>query len=214
MNTLLILILAALLFVTVAGMVWRFATRRYALPCPPWLDFFLENPIALSEAEKQIARAELKPGMNVLDVGCGTGRLTIPAAKRVGADGGVVALDLQQEMLQKVELRARENGLMNVQFMLVGVGQGAFQEQDAYDCAFLTTVLGEIVDQRRALQEIYRALKSGGILSITEVMVDPHYQSRKTVLRLARNAGFELFREFGNALSFTMNFMKRKTDEN
>ena len=54
-----------------------------------------------------------------------------------------------------------------------------------FDRALLVTVLGEIPDRDAALRAIFDALKPGGILSITEILRDPHYQRRTTVLRLA-----------------------------
>lgn len=203
----LVLTFAAVLLATLV-LGWRFAARRYALPCPAWLDFFLENRLAHSEALKQIERAMLVPGMFVLDVGCGTGRLSLPAAKRVGASGKVVALDIQPEMLHKLQMRAAQESLTNIQTKMGAIGCGEFKEQNLFDRAFLTTVLGEIPKRENALQEIYAALKPGGILSVTEVLIDPHYQSRATVQRLAKQAGFRVQQEWGNVLNFTMHLAK------
>ena len=79
----------------------------------------------------------------------------------------------------------------------------------AFDRAFLVTVLGEIVDRPAALVEIYGALKPGGVLSITEVIPDPHYQSRKRVRELAEASGFHLEETMGPWWAFTMNFRRR-----
>lgn len=200
----------AALVIGLIGVVvwWRYAARRRSLPCPPWLDFFLENPVANAEALKQIERTQLTSGMRVLDVGCGTGRLTIPVARRVASGGEVVALDIQTAMLAKVARRAEENGLTNVRTQCVGVGRGEFREQNVFDRAFLTTVLGEIPQQAEAVQEIYAALKPGGWLSVTEILVDPHYQSRGHVRRLCEKTGFRLERMYGNVVSFTLIFVK------
>lgn len=80
--------------------------------------------------------------------------------------------------------------------------------REQYNRAFLTTVLGEIPERENALQEIFSALKPGGILSVTEVLIDPHYQSRATVRRLAEQVGFRLAQEWGTALNFTMHLAK------
>lgn len=211
METFGLVLLCALVLLAAIVLGWRFATRRYSLPCPPWLDFFLENRIAHAEAAKQIERAQLAPGMCVLDVGCGTGRLAIPAAKRVGAQGKVIALDIQPEMLRKLQARAARESLTNIQPMRRAIGCGEFVERDVFDRAFLTTVLGEIPERENALREIFSALKPGGILSVTEVLVDPHYQSRATVRRLAERAGFRVAQEWGNVLNFTLHVIKPKT---
>jgi ubiquinone/menaquinone biosynthesis C-methylase UbiE len=152
-------------------------------------------------------RLNLHQGMRVLDVGSGPGRLSIPAAQRVGPDGKVVALDIQPAMLDKLKKRAEAKNLGNIQPALGGIGEGLLEE-NAFDRALLVTVLGEITDRKAALEEIYSALKPGGILSVTEIIPDPHYQSRNTVLSLAESAGFRLQRQYGGWLAFTMNFEK------
>jgi len=145
--------------------------------------------------------------MWVVDVGSGPGRLTLPAAQLVGPTGVVVALDTQSEMLRILEERMAKRGVSNIRTILGGVGEGRLSH-GVFDRALLVTVLGEIPDQLRALREIYDALKPGGILSITEVFPDPHYQRKTTVRKLAEQAGFRLDRQFGGWLAFTMNFSK------
>jgi ubiquinone/menaquinone biosynthesis C-methylase UbiE len=184
--------------------------RKRALPCPSWLTFLLENSYMESKAGSSVLidRIGLKKGMKVLDIGCGPGRLTIPFAKHVGANGEVVALDIQERMLQKLMERIKSNELTNVRFILGGAGQGKIQEENSFDRAILVTVLGEIPDKKSALEEIYKALKPKGVFSITEVFPDPDFQRQSKVLRLATAAGFILDKKYGSTLTFTMNFIK------
>lgn len=198
-----------LALVASAGWGWRIAAKRRALPCPPWLILLLENPYteALAGAKTLLDRAAVEEGMRVLDIGSGPGRLTLPAAERVGPSGSVLALDIQPEMVRRLQERLAAGGIDSVEVVLGGVGDGKI-EGNGFDRAFLVTVLGEIVEKQRGLEEIYQALKVGGILSITEVFPDPHYQSRATVRRLAEGAGFRLVEEIGTWLAFTMNFQK------
>jgi predicted methyltransferase len=72
----------------------------------------------------------------------------------------------------------------------------------------LVTVLGEVPDRQAALGEIFDALKPGGILSVTELIFDPHFQPRSTVERLARSAGFRERAFHGNRIAFTLNLQK------
>jgi SAM-dependent methyltransferase len=78
----------------------------------------------------------------------------------------------------------------------------------SFDVVFLCTTLGEIPDRAAALAQCHRALKPGGVLSITEMFGDPHYQSRSVVQRFAEGAGFRLQCILGGWSLFTANFIK------
>jgi predicted methyltransferase len=73
---------------------------------------------------------------------------------------------------------------------------------------FLCTALGEIPDRAAALGQCHRALKPGGVLAITEIIGDPHYQSRSVVRRLAEAAGFRLQSIQGRWWFYTARFLK------
>lgn len=197
--------------VIAASVIWRLVSKHRQTPCPAWLLPLLENPYveALAGARTLLERAAVEPGMRVLDVGSGPGRLTLPLAERVGAGGSVVALDLQPAMVERLAARLAEAGIENVVPVVGGVGEGRLGS-GGFDRAFLVTVLGEIVDKRRALEEVRDLLEPDGVLSITEVFPDPHYQSRKAVHGLAESAGFRLQDSFGSWLTFTLNFRKQR----
>lgn len=202
--------LAGVIALGVIGL--RIVSRRQSTACPAWLIPLLENPYmnALAGSELLLDRAGVSPGMSVIDVGSGPGRLAIPAATRVGPQGRVVALDLQPAMIRRLDKRLAAGGLGNIETVLAGAGEGQMPV-GAFDRAFLVTVLGEIMDQAAALQEIHQALKPGGLLSITEVLPDPHYQSRRRVRRLAEAAGFRFEECVGPWYAFTMNFRRPLT---
>jgi ubiquinone/menaquinone biosynthesis C-methylase UbiE len=192
-----------------AGLVWRYAVRQWFLPCPSWLAWTLENPLteAIAGSAMLLERADVRPGMRVLDAGCGPGRLTFPAAARVGAAGEVVALDIQPQMLDTIERRVRATGVPNVRPHRAALGQGSL-EPNQFDRVLLVTVLGEIPDRRAAMAELASTLRPGGLLSVTEVLPDPHYQSRRTVEGWALEAGLHRVAYFGSVLAFTANFAK------
>jgi ubiquinone/menaquinone biosynthesis C-methylase UbiE len=168
----------------------------------------LDNPFTeTNRSDVIIQHLDLQPGMKVLDIGCGPGRLTIPVAKQVGPRGEVVAIDLQPGMLRRAQERAQAANLNNIRFLQVGVGDGKLEVSLA-DRALLVTVLGEIPNREAALREAFDALKPGGILSVTEIIFDPHFQSRDTVVRLAGAVGFREKAFFGNRVAFTLNLEK------
>ncbi|MBI9051702.1 MAG: class I SAM-dependent methyltransferase [Anaerolineaceae bacterium] len=210
MDTVLWILTGLLVLFIIVSLVWRWQSEKRAIPCPSWLSWMLEpeNPFSpANHARNIIAWLQLQPGMSVLDAGCGPGRLTLPVAEKVGKNGRVLALDLQEGMLQRTQSRAQAAGLNNVILMQGNLGEGNLPLQQ-FDRAVLVTVLGEIPDQVSALLEIYAALKPDGILSITETIFDPHFQTREKVVKLANLAGFWEVAFFGKPLAYTMQLAK------
>jgi 2-polyprenyl-3-methyl-5-hydroxy-6-metoxy-1,4-benzoquinol methylase len=193
-------------FLVAAG--WRLATHRVSIPCPPWLAWLLERPLTSNlRLDNLLDRLDLQPGMQVLDAGCGPGRLTVPIAQRVGAAGHVTAVDIQAGMLSRAQARVAAAGLENVTLVQAGLGRGALQHS-RYDRALLVTVLGEIPDRQSALREIFQALKPGGMLSVSEVVYDPHFQPPRGLRRLSAAIGFREIAFHGNRFAFTLNLQK------
>jgi len=164
----------------------------------------LDNPFTkTNRAAVIIAHLDPQPGMTVLDVGCGPGRLALPLAERVGDSGQVVAVDIQAGMLDRVREKAKAAGIENVELVQAGIGEGKLG-RERFDRAVLVTVLGEIPDRQAAMKEVFEALKPGGLLAVTEVIFDPHFQRRSTVARLAAEAGFYQRKMHGNRIAYTM----------
>ena len=207
---------AAYVFLGLVGLtglvtiVWRVASRGHSVPCPVWLRWLVEldNPFAkTNRAAVIVQHLDLRPGMAVLDAGCGPGRVTIPIAERVGQQGEVVAMDIQAGMLRRAEEKARTANLTNIRFLQAALGEGKLA-RNHFDRSVLVTVLGEIPDREAALREIFDALKPGGMLSVTEIIFDPHFQTRNTVARLARAVGFREKALHGNRVAFTLSLEK------
>jgi ubiquinone/menaquinone biosynthesis C-methylase UbiE len=205
-----IFVILALIFLSITTVViWT--SQRRAIPCPFWLSWLveLENPFTKNNRSKNIIQQlDVQPGMKVLDVGCGPGRLTIPLAETVGSEGKVIAIDIQQEMLTHAKNKAISRNLQNIDFLQKDISKKKLECQ--VDRAVLINVLGEIPDKEAALKEIFRALKPGGILCITEVIFDPHFQKREKVHKLTSKAGFREKKFFGNKLAFSLCLEKPK----
>jgi ubiquinone/menaquinone biosynthesis C-methylase UbiE len=207
MATVAYIVLGVIVLIGLVAIVWRVGSRRRSIPCPAWLGWLVEldNPFTkTNRAAVIVERLDLRPGMAVLDAGCGPGRLTIPIARRVGQQGEVLAMDIQAGMLRRAREKARAANLANIQFLEAALGEGKLG-RDRFDRTVLVTVLGEIPDREAGLTEIFAALKPGGLLSVTEIIFDPHFQSRQTVARLARAAGFREQAFHGNRIAFTLN---------
>jgi len=187
-------------------LVWWLTAGQATRPCPAWLAWMveLENPIFRNQRSAAIiAGLAVEPGMHVLDVGCGPGRLTMPLARAVGPTGEVVAVDVQEAMLARAAQRVKAAQLENVLFVRAKVGEGSLAV-GAFDRAVLVAVLGEIPDRQAAMKEIFAALKPGGVLAVAEVIADPHFQRRANVMDLAQAAGFRLKHAHGGRIAYVL----------
>jgi ubiquinone/menaquinone biosynthesis C-methylase UbiE len=194
---------------------WRIYSQHNLLPCPSWLAWLieLENPLAPAhKANAIIANLELKDGMNILDIGCGPGRVTIPIAKTL-PNGHVFALDIQQTMLDKVRSKANNSGLKNISFLQGIIGKIKLNDNE-FDRILLIAVLGEIpnAEKELVLKQVFHYLKPNGVLSISESIFDPHFQRLQYVTDLMLTAGFIEKKTFGRWFAYTIQFEKPITE--
>ncbi|MDD3407531.1 MAG: methyltransferase domain-containing protein [Methanomicrobium sp.] len=119
-----IIIILAIIF-TIIWLCWRTASGRQSIPCPVWMKFMLDPQLSgrvSRRTQKTIDILDVRPGMNILDAGCGPGRLTMPLAEMTGPNGEATALDIQEGMLDEVKKRAKRKKLANIRFVFGGLG--------------------------------------------------------------------------------------------
>ena len=181
--------------------------RGRRVPCPASLACLVNNPIRRRYMRPILDRVGIRPGERVLELGPGPGAFTVEAAQRVGLEGRLISVDIQPEMIAQVEKRVREAGLTNVETHVADAYHLPLEDASV-DRAFLVTVLPEIPDQARALAELHRVIRPGGLLSITEEFTDPDYPFAFETIRRVEAAGFGLEQRFGNLWVYTINFRK------
>lgn len=108
----------------------------------------------------------LKPGMSLLDVGCGPGTLTVDLAARV-APGQITAVEISDEVLQLARTEARTNGRRNIDFVVGDVHQLDFPDA-TFDVVHAHQVLQHVSDPVRALREMRRVCRPGGIVAVRD----------------------------------------------
>jgi len=201
-----IILIGWFIFVETVGRVIR---RFIHFPIPSFLVPLLDNPIRrrIQPPAKVIDWIDIKDGMQVLEIGPGVGTFTIEASRRVGEKGRVYAIDIQSNVVLKLKRRLRREGITNAE-AIVGSAYELPLRDKSIDRAFMIAVLGEIPDKRKALLEIKRVLKDGGLLAIGELLIDPDYPRKKTTIGWCREAGFELIGSYGNILHYLLTFKK------
>ena len=114
-----------------------------------------------------IAALDLKPGMIVVDVGAGSGRLSFPMAAKVAPGGRVIAEDIQPEMLDLVRRKARKNGVENVVPRL-GTTTDPKVAAGSADLMIMVDVYHEFDRPYEMITNMVRGLKKGGRLIFVE----------------------------------------------
>jgi len=184
-------------------------TQRYkrSRACPYGWRWMLDNlpRRVVHPLRSTVDGFHIDKGQTVLELGPGTGYFTVEVARRLGPEGRLVCVDIQPEMIEALRRRLLRKGVVNA-LPVVGNALGLPLAESSVDCAFLVTVLGEVPDRAKALAELRRILKPGGILSITEALPDPDYQFPDVVRDLCRASGFRLVEHHRHFLGFTMSF--------
>jgi ubiquinone/menaquinone biosynthesis C-methylase UbiE len=116
-----------------------------------------QNPEAI------LAEIGLAPGMVFADLGCGEGFFAVPAARIVGSEGEVYALDSDAEGIDHLKKTAEDEGLVNL-IAVAGQGESTILCEECADIVFLGTVLHDFADASKVLRNARRMIKPEGRL--------------------------------------------------
>jgi demethylmenaquinone methyltransferase/2-methoxy-6-polyprenyl-1,4-benzoquinol methylase len=138
---------------------------------------WLMNPM------KTLHDAGIQPGQTVLEVGCGTGFFTIPAAELIGDKGYLIAMDALSDYIKQVAKKVESVGLKNVRVVKRDALNTGI-ESETIDKALLFGVLPwPALPLSRLLPEMHRVLKPDGSLSVWLFPPIVHSWVPKSILR-------------------------------
>ena len=161
----------------------------------------------------------LKPGQTVCDMGCGNGFYTVELAKRVGAEGRVLAVDVQPEMLTLLRARLRKEEITNVRPLLGKLWDPNLPD-NGVDLILLVDVYHEFSHPEQMLRAMRRALKPRGRVALVEFRLEDdtvpikllHKMSKEQILREFPPAGFKLVEQFDKLPWQHLMFFERDGD--
>lgn len=119
-----------------------------------------------------LRRAGLRRGMTCLDAGCGGGAVTLRLARRVGADGWVEGIDVDERALALAREEAKRRQLP-AEFRNLGADELA--DESRWDLVFARFLLSHLPDPARALAQLVRAAKPGGVVVLEDVDFPGHF---------------------------------------
>jgi len=160
---------------------------------------FIQNPDKIAE------RMGAKPGDMVVELGPGKGFYSIGVAKRIEPNGKLYAIDIEQKILDRLQIRLDEENITNI----IPKKDDAYHldfEDESINIIFAVACLPEIPKPVEVLKEFKRILKPKGRISLCELFIDPDYPLRSTERKWAAAAGLEIKEEFGNWFSYQLNF--------
>ncbi len=160
--------------------------------CPWWGGYFIDNRFRrLAHKPERILAAHIQPGMTAMDFGCGMGFFAIPMARLVGSQGRVVAVDLQQKMLDVLRKRATKaeaaDRIDTCRCEPDSIGVGRTMD---FILAFYS--VHEVPNQQRLLSEFHGCLSPQGRLLLVEPIGHVTASAFQRTLSLAEEAEFEL----------------------
>jgi SAM-dependent methyltransferase len=151
--------------------------------------------------------ADIQPGETVVDLGSGAGIDIFISARKAGDKGRAIGIDMTDEMVENARKNAREHGFRTVKFRKGDIEKEIPVETNSTDAVISNCVINLTTDKVAAFREIYRILKSGGRMVISDLITDKEMppeqvdagkwcscidgaQTKNNYLEIIRKAGF------------------------
>jgi ubiquinone/menaquinone biosynthesis C-methylase UbiE len=171
--------------------------------CPWWLAYTFDNPIRrILHPPDKILGGLVRQGCTALDIGCGMGHFTMGMAKMVGAQGRVIAVDIQEQMLERVRRRAIHQGLTERIILHKGYVE-TLEMKGQVDFAMAFWMVHEVPDQLTFFKAVKDLLKPDGRFLVAEPKIHTNEADINRSLKIASQAGLAVCANPGISMSRT-----------
>jgi ubiquinone/menaquinone biosynthesis C-methylase UbiE len=173
------------------GIIQKFLSRDEKV-CPWWMAWTFDNPLRRWLHDPQrILGSHIEEGMTVADIGCGMGYFSVAMARMVGADGNVIAVDVQQMMLDLLKKRAYRAGVRDRVTTVLAVSDDIRIERSV-DFVLAFWMIHEVKDIPRFFGQVAAVLRPGGCMLYAEPRMHVTKKRFDEILAHAKSAGFIL----------------------
>ena len=162
--------------------MWKFKT-----PGIPDEEFDRTESVPITKEEIraiQISKARLSPGQTVLDIGCGSGSITVEAGLQVESDGKILAIDFDPNAIDLTKINLKKFGVNNASLILGNAKEQIPKLPDA-DAIFIGGTGG---DTQEIVQLCESKLRSGGRIVIGVILIETLYAVLQTIEKLKFNS--------------------------
>jgi ubiquinone/menaquinone biosynthesis C-methylase UbiE len=150
--------------------------------------------------EYVIGQLDIKPGMQIADIGAGIGHYTIMLAKALhGTNGRVFAIDVQKDLLDKLSREVQQQGLSNVEVVWSDAEEheGTRLRDESVDMVMLANILFQLDNKQSVFDEAFRILKKDGQLVIVDWLETAGGIGPKASLLFTKETADDIARKHG-----------------
>jgi len=163
--------------------------------CPVWVGYFMASPLRkLQQNPRKILAPYITPGMKILELGPAMGYFSIPMARMTGETGKVYGIDVQKNMLRKLDERAKRKGVSNIVVSRLASRESMniSDLKGKIDFTLLAYVVHEVPDQATLFRELAITMKENAKVLFLEPRMHVKDEDWFESLRIADENGFVL----------------------